>query len=69
MSFSNSGRRQSWWLTTTRCTSVLMASLLCVAPALAGSGGPAASVFTTSPIKHVIILVGENRGFDHTFAT
>ena len=69
MSFSNSSRRQNWWLTTTRCTSVLMTSLLCVAPALAGASEPATSVFTTSPIKHVIILVGENRGFDHTFAT
>ncbi|MEJ0095420.1 MAG: alkaline phosphatase family protein [Methylocella sp.] len=27
----------------------------------------AASVETKSPIKHVIILIGENRGFDHTF--
>ncbi len=27
----------------------------------------AASVKTTSPIKHVIILIGENRGLDHTF--
>ena len=24
---------------------------------------------TTSPIKHVIILIGENRGLDHTFGT
>jgi phospholipase C len=24
---------------------------------------------TTSPIKHVIIIVGENRTFDHIFAT
>ena len=24
---------------------------------------------TDSPIKHVIILIGENRGFDHTFGT
>src|ERR1700730_10173164 len=24
---------------------------------------------TTSPIKHVIIIVGENRTFDHLFAT
>lgn len=28
---------------------------------------PAASVRTASPIKHVIILIGENRGLDHTF--
>src|SRR5262245_64539312 len=24
---------------------------------------------TESPIKHVIVLIGENRSFDHTFAT
>ncbi len=24
---------------------------------------------TASPIKHVIIIVGENRSFDHLFAT
>src|SRR5262249_11525474 len=24
---------------------------------------------TTTPIKHVIIIVGENRSFDHLFAT
>jgi phospholipase C len=28
---------------------------------------PANSVRTASPIKHVIILIGENRGLDHTF--
>ena len=27
----------------------------------------AAQVETKSPIKHVIILIGENRGLDHTF--
>src|ERR1700733_4788690 len=27
----------------------------------------AAAVKTESPIKHVIILIGENRGMDHTF--
>ena len=29
----------------------------------------AASVPTASPIKHVIVIVGENRSFDHIFAT
>ena len=24
---------------------------------------------TTSPIKHVIVIIGENRSFDHIFAT
>jgi len=28
---------------------------------------PANSVKTASPIKHVIVLIGENRGLDHTF--
>jgi phospholipase C len=28
---------------------------------------PTAAVKTESPIKHVIILIGENRGLDHTF--
>jgi len=29
----------------------------------------AASIPTASPIKHVIVIVGENRSFDHIFAT
>src|SRR6202522_1810274 len=41
-------------------------------------GGPLAStaqaqtdndIKTTSPIKHVIVIIGENRSFDHVFAT
>jgi phospholipase C len=32
-----------------------------------GSKNPADSVKTASPIKHVIVLIGENRGLDHTF--
>jgi phospholipase C len=30
-----------------------------------GTGGPP----TTTPIKHVIVIIGENRSFDHVFAT
>ena len=30
---------------------------------------PANAINTASPIKHVIIIVGENRSFDHLFAT
>src|SRR5262249_41231048 len=45
-----------------------------VAMGLSTSGGPAALAAdpdhpTASPIKHVIIIVGENRSFDHLFAT
>ena len=25
--------------------------------------------YTTTPIKHVIVIIGENRSFDHVFAT
>ncbi|WP_407165213.1 alkaline phosphatase family protein [Bradyrhizobium sp. ORS 111] len=32
-----------------------------------GDHDPASKVKTASPIKHVIVLIGENRGFDHTF--
>jgi phospholipase C len=39
-----------------------------VAPAMAATTGPNDGN-TTTPIKHVIIIVGENRTFDHLFAT
>jgi phospholipase C len=32
-----------------------------------GNSDPADQVKTETPIKHVIILIGENRGLDHTF--
>jgi len=35
----------------------------------ADSGSGVDAVRTASPIKHVIIIVGENRSFDHLFAT
>jgi phospholipase C len=39
--------------------------------ALAGQSiGPAlADARTATPIKHLIIIIGENRSFDHMFAT
>jgi len=41
------------------------------APARAGSDPDTAvdAIKTATPIKHVIIIVGENRSFDHLFAT
>jgi phospholipase C len=39
-----------------------------VVPAAAATAGPH-DADTTTPIKHVIIIVGENRTFDHEFAT
>lgn len=35
----------------------------------AGPNNPAHSIKTATPIKHVVIIVGENRSFDHLFAT
>jgi phospholipase C len=40
-----------------------------VAPAMAAAVDAAASLRTESPIKHVIVIIGENRSFDHVFAT
>src|SRR5258708_34656889 len=40
--------------------------------AVAAPGHPADSgkpVETVSPIKHLIVIIGENRSFDHVFAT
>jgi phospholipase C len=37
--------------------------------ALAGGAPSPADHYTQSPIKHVIVIIGENRSFDHVFAT
>ena len=63
--------RRNWRLTTALSTSILAVSAFGL-----GTGAIAASnnnsdqvnpIKTASPIKHVIILIGENRGLDHTF--
>jgi phospholipase C len=36
---------------------------------MANAQTPTADSNTTSPIKHVIVIIGENRSFDHVFAT
>lgn len=41
---------------------------LAVPPSLAAQTDPN-SLPTTSPIKHVIVIIGENRSFDHVYAT
>jgi phospholipase C len=43
-----------------------MASLTAVAQVASTAGQ---SVPTTTPVKHAIIIIGENRSFDHVFAT
>ena len=69
---SKVGRWGKWLLTTAICTSMLDPIGFTHAADFDGSGpgkgGDAAAAFRTeSPIKHVIILIGENRGLDHTF--
>jgi phospholipase C len=36
---------------------------------LAAQTGPSRDADTASPIKHLIVIIGENRSFDHVFAT
>src|SRR5258705_10417303 len=71
MSQSHKKRRQPR-LSTSICATVLAFSMLAYVPAgyandNADREGDRAK--TASPIKHVIIIVGENRSFDHIFAT
>ena len=47
------------------CAAVGILAVNSIAPAFAGGNDGD----TASPIKHVIIIIGENRSFDHVFAT
>ena len=38
-------------------------------PGFVGAFPPAGDAKTQTPIKHVIVIIGENRSFDHVFAT
>jgi phospholipase C len=48
---------------------VLALSAVGIATSVLAGDDPARSLKTASPIKHVIIIVGEIRSFDHLFAT
>ncbi len=57
-------------------TSAFRRNLLAFVPALALAGASVPTAFaddndsaTTTPIKHVIVIIGENRSFDQVFAT
>ena len=56
-----------------RCSAALMAALQVFAGALPALAQPNdkddSSSGTHTPIKHVIVIIGENRTFDHIFAT
>ena len=47
------------------CTAVAALASNAVTPAFADAN----DALTASPIKHVIVIIGENRSFDHVFAT
>ena len=67
---SKAARWGKWLLTTAICTSMLNSVGFVQAAGFDGSppNKDAAAAFATeSPIKHVIILIDENRGLDHTF--
>jgi phospholipase C len=49
--------------------SALALGQLSLGPAFAGGAPGPANNGTLSPIKHVIVIIGENRSFDHVFAT
>jgi len=61
-------RNKSFAMCRTVLSAVLVSQLslgsLLVSPAQAGDQVP-----TLTPVKHVIVLIGENRSFDHVFAT
>src|SRR5258708_14595739 len=48
---------------------VLSAFALIASVQAADPNTPVDAIKTATPIKHVIIIVGENRSFDHLFAT
>ena len=66
--------RRNWCLTTALYTSFLAVSAFGLGTGAIGASNnnkaasdQADSIKTASPIKHIIILIGENRGLDHTF--
>ena len=66
---------RQWWLRATpRAMVALLMSFALIAPSQALTGrdddhGRNNDNETETPIKHVIVLIGENRTFDHIFAT
>jgi phospholipase C len=61
------GRNHLAWGMSAALSFSLLAATVGVADDKSQDKDAAASVKTESPIKHVIILIGENRGTDHTF--
>src|ERR1700719_4762332 len=51
------------------CTFALSVFVFVATPEAADPDAAVDAIKTATPIKHVIIIVGENRSFDHLFAT
>src|ERR1700685_1585685 len=64
-------RLNGWCAKLTACASAtaISAMVFSAATQAADSTNSVDATRTASPIKHVIIIVGENRSFDHLFAT
>jgi len=63
---------RTWLVKTTACALTFAMSVFGFgAPARAANDpdNPVDAIKTATPIKHVIIIVGENRSFDHLYAT
>ena len=72
MSQSSPKTRKPPRLRTSLCATAVAFSMAAYVPVSYANDGPESAVDhirTASPIKHVIIIVGENRSFDHVFAT
>src|SRR5580692_11723691 len=54
---------------TLKCGAMMLIALQVFAGLPQSSYAQTAAPATTTPIKHVIIIIGENRSFDHVYAT
>jgi phospholipase C len=63
-------KRRSYWLQSCCLTlSALALGQLTATPILAAESAFVGDHGARTPIKHVIVIIGENRSFDHVFAT
>ena len=63
---------RKWRAKRMACASILALSVFASGASAqdgADSDNPVSAIKTATPIKHAIIIVGENRSFDHLFAT
>src|SRR6201996_5860300 len=69
VAYAQTAGRSSWDLRAhpNRFTNSAESALAKPAKSTSASTNPADGLKTASPIKHVIILIGENRGLDHPF--